>query len=244
MGTQAFTRLSASNIFCRSTVRSRTSGNFFIGCSVIGSVRWAISAEHAWRTFPLITMVQDPQTSSRQAASQAGGVVCFPSAVTGLRWICISTEITLALGRCSRWNSSQREGAEGPSLRSIRTITLSGMASLIVMSRLRRKDRIVQALELLVPDLRSILAPGAHAVLQPLVVARLPGGNELGVVLRIRGLRLGQHELGLVVAAAALVPQARGLQDQVGDLQHVPELVHVRRALVHGPPGVQDVAAL
>ena len=67
-----------------------------------------------------MTMVHDPHTSSRQAASQAGGVVRFPSDVTGLRWISISTEITFALGWLGTLNSSHRAGASGPSRRSIR----------------------------------------------------------------------------------------------------------------------------
>src|SRR6266478_6093157 len=239
MGIQALTRRSASNILPRSTVRSRTSGNFFIGCKSL-----SIRAEHACRTLPLITIVQEPQTSSRQAASQAGGVVLFPSAVTGLRWICISTEITLALGRRSTWNSSHREACPGPSLRSILTITLSGMASLIVVPGLRAENGVPQAAQLLVLDSRTLGSPGSHGVLQPLVVPRLPGGHELGIVLGIRRLRLGERELRLVVTSPALVAQAGGLEDQVGDLQHVPELVHVRRALVDGAAGVEHVAAL
>src|SRR5215475_8379066 len=190
MGIQARTRLSASNIFPRSTVRSRTRGNFFIGCSVIGWVSLSIRAEQACRTLPLITMVQDPHTSSRQAASQAGGVVRLPSEVTGLRWICIKTEITFALGRLSTWNSSQREGAEEPSLRSIRTITFSGMVSLIVMPGLGRENGILQALQLLEADLRSVRRPGSHRSLEPLVIARLPGRHEFRVIFRVRRLWL------------------------------------------------------
>src|SRR5882672_6982370 len=162
MGIQALTRRRASNILPRSTVRSRTSGNFFIGCKLIGCASLSISAEQACRTLPLITIVQEPQTSSRQAASQAGGVVVFPSAVTGLRWICISTEMTLALGRRSTWNSSQREAWPGPSLRSILTMTLSGMASLIVVPGLRAENGVPQAAQLLVLDSRTLGSPGSQ----------------------------------------------------------------------------------
>src|SRR5207248_3008464 len=224
MGTQARTRLSASNIFCRSTVRSRTSGNFFIGWSVTGSLSLSIKAEQACRTLPLMIIVQDPHTSSRQAASQAGGVVVFPSVVTGLRWICISTEMTLAFGRRSTWNSSHREGWPGPSLRSILTMTLSGMIS-IVMPGLLRENGVLQAPELLELHPRPLRGPGAHAVPQPPVVARLPRRHELGVVGGLGGLRFRKDELRLVVAAPALVAQTRRLQDQVGDLQHVPQLL-------------------
>src|SRR5712691_11340539 len=177
MGIQALTRRRASNILPRSTVRSRTSGNFFIGCKLIGCASLSISAEQACRTLPLITIVQEPQTSSRQAASQAGGVVLFPSGVTGLRWICISTEMTLALGRRSTWNSSQRCGW----LRSMRTTTFS-----VIVPRLGGEDGILQALQILEHYARTLRRPLAHAVLQPLVVARLPGRHEFLVVLRPR----------------------------------------------------------
>ncbi len=51
-------------------------------------------ALQAWRTLPLMIMVQEPQTSSRQLASQTGGVVLPPSTVTGFRWISIRAEMT------------------------------------------------------------------------------------------------------------------------------------------------------
>src|SRR6267143_6608268 len=70
MGIHARTRFKASNIFCRSTERSRTRGNFFIGCSVTGCSSRSIRAEQACRTLPLTFMVQEPQTSSRQARSE------------------------------------------------------------------------------------------------------------------------------------------------------------------------------
>src|SRR2546423_1184078 len=219
MGTQARTRLSASNIFGRSPVRSRTSGNFFIGCRVMGRVSLSINAEQACRTLPLMTIVQDPHTSSRQAASQDGGLVFLPSAVTGLRWICISTEMTLALGRRSTWNSSHRCGW----LRSTRTTSFPS----VIVPRLRREDGVLQALQLGEFHLGAVGRPAAHAVLQPLLVARLPGGHELGVVLRLCGLGLGKDEFGLVVAAAALVAHAAVAEDQARDLVDVPELGHV-----------------
>src|SRR6059058_3576937 len=121
-------------------------------------------------------IVHEPQTSSRQAASHDGGVVFLPSAVTGLRWICIRTLMTLAFCRRSTWNSSQRSGW----LRRILTTTFS-----VIVPRLRREDGVFEALQLLELDLRSVGRPGAHAVLQPLVVALLPGRHEVGVVLRL-----------------------------------------------------------
>src|SRR5260221_6491037 len=128
-----------------------------------------MSAEHACLTLPLMFMVQEPHTSSRQAASQAGGVVFFPSAVTGLRWICISTEMTLALGRRSTWNSSQREGRPGPSCRSMRTTSLS-----VIVPGLRSEDGVLQALQLPELDPGPLWRPGGERVLQPLVVAIFP----------------------------------------------------------------------
>src|SRR5438105_15547794 len=119
-------------------------------------------------------MVQAPHTSSRQAASHDGGVVFLPSAVTGLRWICIKTEMTLALGRCSTSKSSHRWGW----LRRMRTATLRS----VIVPRLRREDGVVEALQLVEFDLGALGRPGAHAVLQPLVVALSPRRHELGVV--------------------------------------------------------------
>jgi hypothetical protein len=44
----------------------------------------------------LTFIAQLPHTSSRQAASQVTGVVGFPAAFTGFRWISIRQEMTLA----------------------------------------------------------------------------------------------------------------------------------------------------
>ncbi len=74
MGTQALTFFSDSNIRCRSTIRSRTSGNLVIGSRVTGCSSWSMSAVQAWRTLPFITMLQAPHTSSRQLQSQTTGV--------------------------------------------------------------------------------------------------------------------------------------------------------------------------
>ena len=54
----------------RSTIRSRTTGNVLIGSSRIGCSSLSISAVHAWRGLPLITIEQAPHTSSRQFDSQ------------------------------------------------------------------------------------------------------------------------------------------------------------------------------
>ena len=62
----------------------------------MGRSSLSTSAEQAIRTLPLMFIAQLPQTSSRQAASQVTGVVFLPCAVTGLRWISIRQEMTLA----------------------------------------------------------------------------------------------------------------------------------------------------
>src|SRR5260370_38520742 len=126
-----------------------------MGCSSL-----AISAEHACRALPLMFMVQEPHTSSRQAASHAGGVVLRPSAVTGLRWICISTEMTLELGRRSTLNSSQRDGWPGPSARSMRTATLAS----VIVARRGREDRVLEAFYLLQLDARALRRRASDAV--------------------------------------------------------------------------------
>src|SRR5437867_2804254 len=72
-GTQAFTRFRFSKITLRSTVRSRTIGNLLKGSTWIGWSSLSTSAEQAMRAFPLMSMAQEPQTSSRQLESYAMG---------------------------------------------------------------------------------------------------------------------------------------------------------------------------
>src|SRR5437762_7511624 len=77
----AFTFFRSLNIRCRSTTRSRTSGNLDIGSSVIVSpfgAIWSIIAEHDWRTLPLMTIVHEPHTSSRQTDSHTIGATVWP----------------------------------------------------------------------------------------------------------------------------------------------------------------------
>src|SRR6266481_6374654 len=89
IGTHACAFLSASNILDRSTHKSRITGNFDIGSIVTGPPSPSASCEHPWRTRPLITIVHDPQTSSRQLASNTTGATRLPCRVTGLRRISI-----------------------------------------------------------------------------------------------------------------------------------------------------------
>src|SRR6267143_7017038 len=248
MGIHARTRFKASNIFCRSTERSRTRGNFFIGCSVMGCSSLSIRAEQACRTLPLTFMVQEPQTSSRQAWSQTGGGTRLPAVVTGLRWISIRTEMTFAFLVYGTANSSQCLGASGPSRRSMRTRMGGGMSlgpsPSGVPAGLGFQDGIGQALDRLEGDLRTLGRPAGHGELEPVLVALAPGLHPLRVLARILGLRLRQVELRLVVAAPALVAHPSADQDQLGELQHVPELVQVGGALVERAAGVQHVGVL
>src|SRR6185436_18728792 len=101
------------NICDRSTMRSRTFGNFDIGSSLIGCSRLSTSAEHDWRARPLMIIVQMPQTCSRQFMCQTGGVVFSPALFTGFFWISIKHEMTLRFGRYGISNCSQYCGESG-----------------------------------------------------------------------------------------------------------------------------------
>src|ERR1041384_7652217 len=92
-------------------------GNLDIGSSLIGCSRLSTRAEHDCRARPLMTIVQMPQTCSRQFMSHEGGVVCLPCLVTGFSRISIKHEMTLRFGRYGISNSSQRCGASGLSRR-------------------------------------------------------------------------------------------------------------------------------
>src|SRR5215213_5029713 len=72
-----------------------------------------MSAEHDWRTRPLITIVQMPHTCSRQFICQTGGVVRSPALFTGFIWISIRQEMMLRFGRYGISNCSQYCGESG-----------------------------------------------------------------------------------------------------------------------------------
>src|SRR6266404_9012725 len=97
-GTQALTFFRFSKSTLRSTERSRTSGNFDSGSSLMGWSYLSSRAEQAMRALPLISMAQEPQTSSRQFESYVTGVVFLPSRVTGLAAISINAEVTFMPG--------------------------------------------------------------------------------------------------------------------------------------------------
>src|SRR5579863_8284075 len=131
IGTQALTAFRFSKITLRSVARSRTMGNLENGSSLTGCSRLSISAEQAMRARPLISMAQEPQTSSRQFESYVIGVVALPSRVTGLAAISISEEITFIPGCHASSNSSQYDLEVGVFWRLIlmRTVLLAMIQS-------------------------------------------------------------------------------------------------------------------
>src|SRR5258708_12621176 len=145
--------------------------------------------------------------------------------------------MTLELGRRSTRNSSQRDGWPGPSARSMRTATLAS----VIVARLGREDRVLEAFELLELHARALRRPGGQAVLEPLVVARLPCRHELRVVGRLGRLRPGQDEVGLVVRAPALVARARGFENDVRQPEHVANLLDLFPPLVDPSPPAAHV---
>src|SRR5665213_3474987 len=93
MGTQALTFFRFSKSTERSTARSRTTGNFESGASVMGCVSLSTSAEQAIIALPLISIAQEPQISSRQLESYVMGVVSTPETVVGLSAISPRSEV-------------------------------------------------------------------------------------------------------------------------------------------------------
>src|SRR5262245_13859088 len=75
-----------------------------------------------------MTIVQAPHTSSRQFDEYDTGVVRRPDEVTGLRWICMSAEMTFIIGSHGSVKSSQRGGAPADSCRLILKRTLLSSA--------------------------------------------------------------------------------------------------------------------
>src|SRR5579872_4008387 len=98
-------------------------GNFENGSSRTGCSSLSISAEHAIRARPLISIAHDPQTSSRQFESYVIGVVFLPSRVTGVAAISMRQEITFMFGLYGSSNSSQRGCSFGLPCRLILIMT-------------------------------------------------------------------------------------------------------------------------
>lgn len=109
---QARTFFRFSNIESRLTTRSRTKGNFVMGASVMTELPVAsriglISAVHAWRGLPLMSIEQEPQTSSKHPCSQAIGWTFSFFRLYGFFWISMSAVMILEKGLSSSSNSSQ-----------------------------------------------------------------------------------------------------------------------------------------
>ena len=98
MGIHACTRFRASNMRLRSTIRSRTTGNFASGSSVIGCVSLSTSDVQPIAGRPFTDIAHEPHTSSRQLISQAGAGTRVPSVVTGFVRTSMSAESTLCCG--------------------------------------------------------------------------------------------------------------------------------------------------
>src|ERR1700733_745123 len=114
-------------------------GNLENGSSFTGCSRLSIKAEQAMRARPLMSIAQEPQTSSRQFESYVIGVVALPSRVTGLAAISMSEEITFMPGWWASSNSSQYDLEVGVFWRLILRMTdLFAISSLGCLSQIRR----------------------------------------------------------------------------------------------------------
>src|SRR5215469_18794565 len=216
IGIQALTRLRDSNMNWRSTARSRTTGNLVMGSRRIGCSRLSTSAEHAIFAFPLMTIAQDPQTSSRQLDSYETGVVFLPSRVTGFSAISRRQMITFIDGRHLSANSSQCDGCFGPAWRLIRTMTCFSLMECsfrsVVLADARWNQRYVHRV---VRKLNLPVAPLGAGRFQPVRVI---------AIWKIR----------LVVCAARFVARQSAESDNAREQQHVFEFAGEIERLV-GP---------
>src|SRR6202030_2646462 len=187
MGTQALTALRFSKITLRSVARSRTIGNLENGSSFTGCSRLSISAEQAMRAFPLISMAQEPQTSSRQLESKETGVVFLASRVTGFSAMSRKQMMMFIDGRHGSANSSQRAASFGLAWRLMRRTTcfVSAMPTSfcgVITTRARRNLRDIDGL---VGQLNFVVHPFCAGGLKPVGVIAF---REIGLVVRAAGL--------------------------------------------------------
>src|SRR6185295_2839097 len=222
IGIHPLMRFSASNMRLRSTIRSRSTRNFDIGSSVIGRSSLSTSAVQPMRALPFTSMAHEPQTSSRQLASQAGAGTRSPSIVTGFLRTSMSAEMTLCCGAHGKRNVCQYDRASGPSWRRTRSsIVRSGTLRLrrdVVLPRTRRDERDVDRI---VAELRTVGRPAGLGGLEPVLVVAL-------------------GELGFVVRAAAFVAAERAERDDARQLEHVPQLLHEGDLVVRPAPAVGE----
>src|ERR1035437_10098972 len=110
-GTHAFTRFRFSKRILRSTMRSRTTGKCDKGSRRTVSPGVRNRRKHAIADFPLISMAQEPHTSSRQLDSYTIGDVAVPERVIGVAAISIKVEMTFIPER-QRTSKSSQYGCE------------------------------------------------------------------------------------------------------------------------------------
>jgi hypothetical protein len=92
-------------------MRSRTTGKRDRGSSLTVSPGVRNKREHAIADFPLISMAQEPHTSSRQLDSYTIGDVAVPERVIGVAAISIKVEMTFIPER-QRTSKSSQYGCE------------------------------------------------------------------------------------------------------------------------------------
>src|SRR4029077_7085797 len=176
------------------------------------------------RALPLISMAQEPQTSSRQLESKETGVVFLPSRVTGFSAMSRKQIMMFSDARHDSANSSQRAFSFGLAWRLMRRITCFFSAiptSLrrVVATRARR-------------NLRNI--DGLGRELDVVIHPFCPGGLQPVGVVAIR-------KIGLVVRAPGFVAVERTDGDDAGQDQHILELAREVQRLIRPPRAIAEI---
>src|SRR5713226_6831282 len=241
IGIHAFTRLRLSNMNCRSTVKSRTRGNFDIGSMRIGCSSLSTSAEQAMRALPLMSIAQEPQISSRQFESYEIGVVFFPSRVTGFSAMSRRQMMTFIEGRHLRENSSQRAASFGPACRFTLTMTCF-VSAIIPQPATAQHPKPGQPLlfcRVVTPRPR-LNQRNIHGLIRKLNVVVHP--------LRARGLQpvdiIAVRKIRLVVRPARFVARQRPQRDNSRQNNHVFQLAREVQRLVRPLRAVAEIDLL
>src|SRR5580704_1504583 len=171
------------------------------------------------RALPLISMAQEPQTSSRQLESKETGVVFLPSRVTGFSAMSRKQMMMFSDGRHGSANSSQRAGSFGLAWRLMRRMTclLSAIPTSfrrVVATRARRNLRNIDGL---VRELDVVVHPFCAGGLEPVSVVAI-------------------REIGFKVRTAGFVAIERTYSDHAGQDQHILQLAREVECLI-GPAG-------
>src|SRR5271155_3433390 len=138
------------------------------------------------RALPLISMAQEPQTSSRQLESKVTGVVFLASRVTGFSAMSRRQIMIFIDGRHGSANSSQRAASFGLAWRLMRRTTclVSAMPTSfcgVITTRARRNLRDIDGL---VRQLNVVVHPFCARGLEPVGVVAI---REIGFVVRAAG---------------------------------------------------------